>query len=132
MKEINVEVKAWLRSIGKDRRWLARELGTTKGVVDSWFSSRGFPDDRLAAIRAMMEDEDNTSMVRIPFTDDLLELAHKAASIVSAEFQDYCSRAIRHEAEKDLEESQGKKPVAFDFEKKDEGKVAEGEDESTK
>ena len=93
------EIKTWLTASGRDRDWLAQKLTTTKSVVDSWFSSRGFPSDRLSAIAELMTPEDETSHIRIPFTDELLELAHKAASIVSADFQDFCARAILHRAE---------------------------------
>ena len=51
------QIKAWLRSNGRDRHWLAEQLNTTKSVVDSWFSSRGFPDDRLLAMVARISEE---------------------------------------------------------------------------
>lgn len=95
------EIKAWLDRIRRDREWLANELNSSKLTVDSWFSKRGFPAAKLAAIAQLMDDEDaeQTSLIRVPFSDDLLEKAHQAAAIVSTEFQDFCSRAIQHRAE---------------------------------
>lgn len=99
------EIKAWLRSIGKDREWLAEQLKTKKSVVDSWFSKRGFPEDRLNAIRQIMEPADDTSLIRVPFTDEQFHKTQKAAKIVHSEFQEYCQRAIAAQVEHDLEET---------------------------
>lgn len=33
------DVKMWLRSIGKDREWLAEQIGVKKRSVDNWLSS---------------------------------------------------------------------------------------------
>lgn len=33
------DVKTWLRSIGKDRDWLAEQIGVKKRSVDNWLSS---------------------------------------------------------------------------------------------
>jgi len=102
MKANKDEIKAWLTRNGKDRDWLANQLNTTKSVVDSWFSSRGFPSERLAAINALMLPEDNTPMIRVPFTDEQLRRTNRAAQIVSSEFQEYCQRAIAAQFEQDL------------------------------
>lgn len=97
------QIKAWLKSKGKDREWLAVQLNTTKSVVDSWFSSRGFPKDRITAINLLIEDEDSSSMIRIPFTDEQFQRTQKAASVVNAEFQEYCQKAIASHVRSDLE-----------------------------
>ena len=102
------EVKSWLRKNGKDRDWLAEKLNTKKSVVDSWFSTRGFPDDRLLDIFNLMQDRKmEESMIRIPFDDDMLKLANKAANIVSSDFLDFCVGAIRHHEEKVIEDESG-------------------------
>lgn len=108
------DIKTWLDRIRKDRDWLATQLNSSKLTVDSWFSKRGFPRTKLAAIVEMMnkDDEEKTSQIRVPLSDEALELAHKAAHIVSAEFQDFCSRAIKHRAE-ELIKQQGNKVTAF-------------------
>ena len=102
MSLTNDQIKAWLKSTGKDRQWLADQLNTKKSVVDSWFSSRGFPSDRLEAISLLMQPDESTSMIRVPFTDQQLEATHRAANMVNAEFQEYCQMAIATQVEKDL------------------------------
>lgn len=37
------EVKVWLKGIGRNRYWLASEIGVTKTTVDGWFS-RSVPE----------------------------------------------------------------------------------------
>lgn len=96
------EIKVWLKNSGHDRNWLAYQLGTTKSVVDSWFSSRGFPSDRLVAISDLMDPNDETSLIRIPFTDQQFKATQKAAQIVSSDFQEYCQRAINAQAQHDI------------------------------
>lgn len=115
------EIKAWLQTTGKDRLWLAERLGTTKSVVDSWFSSRGFPADRLRAISSLMQPEDETSLIRIPFSDDQFKDTQRAAVIVSSDFQDYCQRAIEAQVLRDLADTPklrvAEKPSEYDTEK---------------
>lgn len=96
------QIKAWLTSNGKDREWLAQKLNTTKSVVDSWFSSRGFPSERLEAISLLMQPEDSTSHIRIPFTDEEFKRTQRAAQIVSSDFQEYCQRAIKAQVTQDI------------------------------
>lgn len=99
MKPTKDQIKVWLKSNGKDRQWLAEQLETKKSVVDSWFSSRGFPSDRLEAISFLMEPVDSVSMIRVPFTDQQLQDTYRAASLVNTEFQEYCQRAIEAQVE---------------------------------
>jgi len=104
MNTTEVQIKTWLRSNGKDREWLAAQLNTTKSVVDSWFSTRGFPKDRLAAIQELMEPEDSTSLIRIPFTDEEFQRAQQAARLVKEDdFQKYCQAAIAAQVSEDLQ-----------------------------
>ena len=102
MRDINDQIKAWLKANGKDRQWLADQLNTKKSVVDSWFSSRGFPSDRLEAILFLMKGDESTSLIRVPFTDQQLENTHRAAQLVNAELQEYCQRAIETQVDMDL------------------------------
>ena len=103
-KPTKEEIKAWMTSQGHDRHWLADQLNTTKSVVDSWFSSRGFPEDRILAISALMAPDDSTSLIRIPFTDQQFKNTQKAAQIVSSDFQEYCQRAINAQVIYDLKD----------------------------
>lgn len=42
MKTDNTSLKEWLDGLGKDRHWLAGELGISKRTLDNWFSAE-FP-----------------------------------------------------------------------------------------
>lgn len=49
------DVKNWLKAIGKDRDWLARECGTEKGTVNNWLSPSGpFPASAMLKIHSLM------------------------------------------------------------------------------
>jgi len=54
-KITKTDVKAWLKSIGKDRQWLAEQCYVTKPTVDGWFKSAGtIPIGKLALIKNIM------------------------------------------------------------------------------
>lgn len=38
MERLRSDLKAWLKTIGKNREWLAEQCGVKKRTVDSWFS----------------------------------------------------------------------------------------------
>lgn len=44
------DIKRWLKSTGRNREWLALQLGIKKRSVDNWFSSQ-----RNIAVRAQIE-----------------------------------------------------------------------------
>jgi hypothetical protein len=51
------QISAWLLQLGKDRDWLSRMCGVSKGTVDQWFS-RGFSDQALATIGLLMQKQE--------------------------------------------------------------------------
>jgi hypothetical protein len=58
-------IKAWLKSTGKDREWLAEQLGKKLGTVNNWLSTNiEIPDGPLAIIRRLMEDDAAAEAVR--------------------------------------------------------------------
>lgn len=38
-----VEIRNWLKDNGKDRQWLAEQVGASKSTVDGWLSGRPIP-----------------------------------------------------------------------------------------
>lgn len=49
------DVKHWLKSIGKNRHWLAEQCGTEKGTVNNWLSPSGpFPATAMLKLQALM------------------------------------------------------------------------------
>lgn len=49
------KIREWLAEHGRDREWLAKQCGVSKGTVDQWFAERGFSDAALAAIDKLMK-----------------------------------------------------------------------------
>lgn len=49
-------IKDWIKSSGKNRKWLADQCLVTIATVNDWFTSRGtIPDTKLALIKTLME-----------------------------------------------------------------------------
>lgn len=48
------EIKEWLQQIGKDRTWLAAQVGCTPGTLNQWFSKLGFPEWGIKSINRLM------------------------------------------------------------------------------
>lgn len=110
------QIKVWIKTQTEGREWLADQCGVAKTTVDQWLSKKEIPVAQHHKIAQLMgqsdeTEESETSLIRVPFPDDLLEKAHKAASIVSTEFQAYCSLAIRHHAENLLKQKEVEKTV---------------------
>lgn len=55
------EIRDWLDSTGRDRFWLAEQIGSTKGTVDQWFSKRGFPEYAVKIIERLQSDAGTTT-----------------------------------------------------------------------
>lgn len=71
--ELNKEqISDWLVQLGKDREWLSKKCGVSKGTVDQWFS-RGFSDQAQATIGLLMQKEvrpeDETALIAFNATE---------------------------------------------------------------
>lgn len=66
------QISAWLVQLGKDREWLSKMCGVSKGTVDQWFS-RGFSDQAQATIGLLMQKEvrpiDETALITFNATE---------------------------------------------------------------
>lgn len=52
------EIKNWLKSLGKDREWLAEQCKTGKRAVDKWFEKNGtMPAKAILIIQRLMSGE---------------------------------------------------------------------------
>lgn len=60
-------ITAWLKGIGKDRPWLARELGISEGSLDNSFS-KGFSRRSLLAVKRLMNPASNSAGLDVTFT----------------------------------------------------------------
>lgn len=56
------QIRDWLLENGRDRLWLAKACGTSKGTVDQWFAERGFSESAKATIRALMRLDELTAI----------------------------------------------------------------------
>jgi len=117
MDEITKRFFAWRKTSGIDDQKIAEAFGHTNTRTFLNWQKEGIPKGKRGTAEFLMTEnaaDDETSLIRVPFPDDLLEMAHQAASIVSAEFQDYCSRAIRAQAEIDLSKKErGRRPYTM-------------------
>lgn len=69
------EIKQWLKSIDKDRFWLAEVTHSSKKTVDGWLSaSKSIPMAKQDIIKMLMVDEKNTF-------EDLYKSSRKEISI---------------------------------------------------
>ena len=69
------DVKNWLKAIGKDRDWLARECGTEKGTVNNWLSPSGpFPSRAMLKIHSLMSKHGPVQPEKAPVQTNRLVL----------------------------------------------------------
>lgn len=63
MEDFKHTVKKWLKTIGKDREWLASELQKPKRTIDNWLSPSydGFPAKWYIRIKALIEESQKNS-----------------------------------------------------------------------
>ena len=53
------DIKKWLKTIGKNRQWLAEQTLSSKGTVNNWLSSgKPIPSAKLALIERLMNGEE--------------------------------------------------------------------------
>lgn len=69
------DVKNWLKAIGKDRDWLARECGTEKGTINNWLSPSGpFPANAILKIHSLMSQYGPVQPEKAPIQTNRLVL----------------------------------------------------------
>ena len=60
-------ISARLKTLGRDRAWLAGELHVSEGVVNQWLSARGnFPRDRYVAVKMLLDREEHPVRIGDP------------------------------------------------------------------
>lgn len=89
------EIKDWLAKIGKDRIWLADQIGCTPGTLNQWFSKLGFPEWAMKSIQRLMNPTGSTTALEVSFTAsefERIEAARKLLGLPSR--KDYYETAI--------------------------------------
>lgn len=75
------DVKHWLKSIGKDRNWLAAQCEIEKGTVNNWLSPSGpFPATAILKIHSLMSQykaERSVSNNTLPLHHIILEITEE-------------------------------------------------------
>lgn len=65
MSDEKEQIKVWLKAHNRDRAWLAAELGKKLQTVNNWLSSaKPIPDNIMALIRRMMQDDESAEAAR--------------------------------------------------------------------
>ena len=85
------EIKKWLKSIEKDRDWLAEQCFVKRSAVNSWLSTdRGIPPAKLALIKNLMEDE----IIDLELPDELENLLRQKAEEAKKSIDDLISEIL--------------------------------------
>jgi hypothetical protein len=72
------QIDAWLEEIGRDRAWLASQLGVSLGTVYNWFS-KGFSKQAIKGIENLMKPASDG--LEVSFSAREFDLIEKARSI---------------------------------------------------
>jgi len=90
------EIKDWLSKTGKDRTWLADQIGCTPGTLNQWFSKLGFPEWACKSLQRLMNPTGGSSTaLEVSFTAsefERIEAARKLLGLPSR--KDYYETAI--------------------------------------
>ena len=74
------DIKKWLKTIGKNRQWLAEQTLSSKGTVNNWLSSgKPIPSAKLALIERLMNGEEEIQFELPENFETLLRQKAKAA-----------------------------------------------------
>lgn len=94
------DVKKWLKTIGRDRFWLAEQCGATKRTVDDWLSTgRAIPAKAILIIQKLMSGEDSASpRLILDFTDEEWEVICEAMKSQKQTFLEFVNTAIQNAA----------------------------------
>jgi hypothetical protein len=71
----------WVKTIARDRHWLAERLAIKKSTVDSWFSNRRIPEAMWRAIESLMATTGSSpleDLLNISLTLEEFEALEKA------------------------------------------------------
>jgi hypothetical protein len=72
------QIDAWLEEIGRDRAWLANQLGVSLGTVYNWFS-KGFSKQAIKGIENLMKPASDG--LEVTFSAREFDLIEKARAI---------------------------------------------------
>lgn len=94
------DVKKWLKTIGRDRFWLAEQCGATKRTVDDWLSTgREIPAKAILAIQRLMNGEAGSPpRIVLDFTDDEWAVICDAMKAHKETFLEFVNAALRNAA----------------------------------
>ena len=95
MKPSKEDIKEWLKTIGRDRQWLAAQCGNiSKRTVDNWLSSpKEIPLATLALIGRLIEDDRLAGIERRKERDEPQSQIF-SVEVDLATFRDYSRAAL--------------------------------------
>ena len=116
MEEQKRTIKEWLSLLGKDRDWLGKQLGVSKGTIDQWFSKpTGFPEWALKFINQLKAPSDPAAGLEVTFTAKEFELIEQARKLTGLPTRGaYYQAAINEYTDQILsaEQSASKEPAS--------------------
>lgn len=96
------DVKKWLKVIGRDREWLAKQCGVSKRQVDNWLSSSiNIPAKAVLIIQKLMNGESASSpRIVIDFTDEEWAIICEAMKAQKGTFLEFLNTTLQNAAGK--------------------------------
>ena len=104
------QIKSWLKTIGKDREWLAKQCGAkSKRTVEKWFETKGIvPAKAILKINELMlqtqyqssiqpsnlPNQDNRGKMELRLDYDTQRRVEKEALRLRMELSAYCTMAV--------------------------------------
>lgn len=111
------DIKKWLKTTGRDRKWLADQCGVSKRQVDNWFSSSTNISARaLLIIQQLMNGETKSApRIVLDFTDDEWLIICEAMKAHKETFLEFINTALQNAAkEKEVTEYPSSYPEAVE------------------
>jgi DNA-binding transcriptional regulator YdaS (Cro superfamily) len=111
------DTRLWLKIIGKNRTWLAKELGVSPSAVSSWLhSGRHVPERHKSFVKMLMKEradkkqsteyelkQRRCSQVFVEMDEETLNIVARAAGRSGFPFSEWISYAAREYSEHVLE-----------------------------
>lgn len=99
------DVKFWLKSIGKDREWLAQKCGVSKRTVDNWISpGKPLPIKAQVDIQNLMDSGVASQRIRVNFNQREWEAILEVLKMHRESFLSFVNTALNNAYKDEFQE----------------------------
>ena len=89
------DIKAWLKQIGQNRKWLAAQLGISLGSVNNYLSNNEqIPDRVYRLISFLMANSKEPDYFKITIPNDYIDFVKTESEKRGISIDDYCAQLI--------------------------------------